>query len=118
MRKKTMLVILGLLLLCLLFAGAALAEENASPAQWRFGFGRRQIIPQESGMQPLYIAGYHNGVEISGVLDWCEARAVWLDTGGEGVLFIGLDCIAVDSATVRQIRSALGDLPGCAAVVV
>ncbi len=117
MRGKTTLIILGILLLCLLSAGAALAEEN-SPAQWRFGFGRRQIIPPESDTQPLYIAGYHNGVEVSGVLDWCEARAVWLDTGGEGVLFIGLDCVGVDSATVSRIRSALADLPGCAAVMV
>lgn len=82
---------------------------------WNFGFGRRQIIPENNG-QPLYIAGYNNGLEITGVLDYCEARAVWLDTGGEGILLIGIDTIGLDSGTVAAIRERVGDIPGCAAV--
>ena len=67
--KKILSLILAVILTGAAFAGAALAEEKPSPAQWRFGFACRQIIPQEDSTQPLYIAGYHNGVEISGVLD-------------------------------------------------
>ena len=106
------------LLLALLLAGSGLPSRTAraEAAQWRFGFGRRSIVPDEADEQPLYIAGYHNGVEITEVLDLCEARAVYLDAGGEGLLLIGVDCVALDSGTVRAIRAGIGDLPGCAAV--
>lgn len=83
---------------------------------WYFGFGRWQILPDENSDQPLYIAGYNSGVEITGVLDYCEARAVWIDTGEDGILLIGIDCIALDSGTVATIRDNLSDIPNCASV--
>jgi len=83
---------------------------------WYFGYGRRQILPPENSGQPLYIAGYNSGVEITGVLDYCEARAVWLDTGSEGVLLIGIDCVALDSGTVARIRENLAGIPNCFSV--
>ena len=83
---------------------------------WYAGFGRRQIIPDENSEEPLYIAGYSNGLQITGVLDYCEARAIWLDTGGEGVLLIGVDCVALDSGTVGKIREELKDVSNCAAI--
>ena len=109
------------LFLALLLAGMAAltrpARVEAEPeVRWRFGFGRRQIRPDPDSEQPLYIAGYNNGVEITDVLDLCEARAVWLDAGGEGALLIGVDCVALDSGAVAEIRAGLGDLPGCASV--
>ena len=77
-----------LLMASILGAGAAYAEgENMD---WYFGFGRAQILPDENSDQPLYIAGYHNGWEISSVLDYCEARAVWLDAGGEAFYRVNL----------------------------
>ena len=63
---------------------------------WNFGFGRRQIITDPNSTQPLYIAGYNNGLE--------------------GVLLIGIDCVALDSSTVQKIRNALIDLSNCATI--
>lgn len=88
----------------------------AITSTWHAGFGRQPIIPDKNSPQPLYIAGYNSGWEATGVLDPCEARAVWLDTGAQGVLIIGVDCVALDSGTVARIREALQDLPNCAAV--
>ena len=85
---------------------------------WYAGFGRRQIVPDENSEQPLYIAGYNNGVEITDVLDYCEARAIWLDTGEKAILLIGIDCIALDSSIVHKIRETLADIPECASVQV
>ena len=98
-----------LLALSLLYLPSARAE-----AQWHFGFGRRRI--EFPDIERLYIAGYHNGVHITGLLDWCEARVAWIDDGGEGVLLIGVDCVALDSGSVAAIREALGDIPGCRSV--
>ena len=83
---------------------------------WNVGFGSALIQLPENSDQKLYIAGYHGGWEITGVLDICQARAVGLDTGREGVLLIGIDCIGLDRGTVTQIRQALKDIPNCAAV--
>lgn len=121
--KKLLAILTALVMLTVLFAGCT--EQNSKPAeqlhtsegtQWHFGFGRRQILPNDNSDQPLYIAGYNSGKEITGVLDYCEARAVWLDTGAEGVLLIGIDCVALDSGTVGKIREALSDIPNCASI--
>ena len=94
----------------------ASAEEGETMKEWHFGFGRRQILFPEDKIQSLYIAGYHNELPVSEVLDWCEARAVWIDDGGEGVLLIGIDCVALDSGVIGGIRDALSDIPGCRSV--
>lgn len=91
-------------------------EYESTGENWYAGFGRRQIIPDENTDEPLYIAGYNNGVEVTGVLDYCEAKAVWVDTGDKGVLVIGVDCIALDSSIVNKIRETLADIPDCVAI--
>lgn len=103
------------------FAGCQQAEPAAQSyrsqgTSWYMGFGRRQIQPDETSQEPLYIAGYNSGAEIRGVLDLCEARAVWIDTGDRGVLMIGIDCVALDNGTVTQIREGLKNLGNCAAI--
>lgn len=107
-------------LLCLALLTAAvpaLADAFTSEGDtWQVGFGKRTIEPDFSNGEPLYIAGYNSGWEISGVLDLCEARAVWLDTGSKGVMIIGIDCVALTSGTVAAIRAALADLTDCAAI--
>lgn len=92
-------------------------ETYASQGErWYVGFGRQPILPDETSSEPLYIAGYNFGVEITGIRDYCEARAVWLDTGEQGILLIGIDCVGLDSGTVDTIRQNLTDLPNCASI--
>ena len=83
-------------------------EEPRIPddPRWRAGFGSREIgLPDGGG--PLYIAGYHNGWEISEVRDLCRASALWLDAGGDGVLLISVDCVGLGSDTVGKIRDRI-----------
>lgn len=118
--KKITAFLLALMLLCVGCAAPAkdglTLDDRDGQDSWYFGFGRQQIIPNEDSEQPLYIAGYNNGLEISEVLDYCEARAVWMDTGDDGILLIGIDCIALDSSTVAKIRNGLKDVQNCASV--
>ena len=111
--KRFITAIISAALLCGIAPGAT-AKEPA-PC-WHVGFARRQIALPENSPEPLYISGYNSAWEITGVLDLCEARAVWLDAGAGGVLLIGVDCIVLDSGTVDAIRSASGDIPGCIAI--
>lgn len=121
MKKGRIALLVLLLLTALICTGCGEQPEQAQLLldtegdRWYCGFGLEQIELAENE-EPLYIAGYNNGVEISNVLDLCQARAVWLDTGGDGVLLIGIDCVALDSGTVAKIRESLSDLPGCASI--
>ncbi len=71
------------------------------------GFGSEEIALPEESNQPLYIAGYHTGYEITGVLDLQRANAVWIDTGSNGILLIGIDCVGLGKDTVDRIRKEL-----------
>ena len=123
-RSGALCLVLAILSLVLLCSGCkeqndreALLLLESEGAQWYCGFGVSTIELPEND-DPLYIAGYNNGKEISEVRDLCQARAVWLDTGAEGVLLIGIDCVALDSGSVAKIREALADVPNCAAIQV
>ena len=94
------------------------SAENAadgSGAQWTFGFGASPIVWEEPEQNPLYIAGYDAGrltsqyLENSGAgdYDYGQARAVWMDAGGGGVLLIGVDCVALSGHFVERIREEL-----------
>ena len=92
-----------------LLAGCATPMAANSPeaaARWRAGFGSREIaVPEDD--RPLYIAGYHNGWQVSEVRDLCRASALWLDAGAGGVLLLSVDCVGLGSDTVTRIREAL-----------
>lgn len=107
-----------LLAISCLLCGCAVADE---PQQGTFsaGFGCVELPVPENSDQPLYIAGYHGGWEITGVLDLQNARALWLDDGAESVVLIAVDCVGLGSDTVAEIRSRLEDFSaetGCDAI--
>ncbi len=119
--KKTLIFLLSLCILipalsaCAQDKDAYKSEGNA----WCMGFGSVEIALPENSGQPLYIAGYHAGREITGVLDLQRASATWIDTGAGGVLLIGIDCVGLGNDTVQAIRNRLKDFcrkTGCISV--
>ena len=122
--KRMLCLLLSLTMLCLLLPSCtfrtAYRDTYASQGDsWYMGFGAVEIpLPIDSG-SPLYIAGYHGGREIQGVLDLPRASAVWMDTGESGILLIGIDCVGLGSGTVDEIRNRLEDFchdTGCVSV--
>ncbi len=107
MKKNALTKILcALLPVCMCISPLAAAEKS----KWNVGFGKCEILPDPQSSEPLYIAGYNQAMDITGVLDYCQARAVWMDVGGKGILIIGIDCVALDSGTVDEIRARLKDV--------
>ncbi|MBQ8579608.1 MAG: neutral/alkaline non-lysosomal ceramidase N-terminal domain-containing protein [Oscillospiraceae bacterium] len=94
-----------LLIFALLLSGCAAGEP--APQVYSAGFGCKELPVPEKSDQPLYIAGYNNGKEITGVLDAQQARALWLDDGSTSIVLIVVDCVGLSSATVKQIRQRL-----------
>lgn len=119
---KKFCLILALVIAVLTFAacGSGRTDFRSAPdgAVWSVGFGSCEIAIPETEY-PLYVAGYRNGVEITGVRDLQRASAVWIDNGGPGALLIGVDCVGLSSATVGEIRARLAPFlreTDCAAV--
>lgn len=99
--------LIGILLAAFcLFAGCQ-PQETPVERAWSAGFGVATLELPADSEQPLYIAGYHNGWQITGVLDLQQARALWLDDGATSLLLIAVDCVGLDSGTVAQIRQEL-----------
>ncbi len=114
MKQRILLLLAGVGLLFLL-AGCGNGEamntklydltvpEEVS-ACWNVGFGQVVLPVPENTDEPLYIAGYNNGYEITDVLDEQRATAVWIDCGGEAVLLIGIDCVGLSNTYIEDIR--------------
>ena len=67
-----MRIIATLAVLCCMLQTDAHADTIlcSEGSTWHVGFGMREILPDENSLQPLYIARYNNGLEITGVLDY------------------------------------------------
>ena len=115
-RRKCFLMVIAVLL-CLL-CGCEGEKTDAQPV-WSAGFGLVTLELPSDTEQPLYIAGYHGGWEITGVLDLQQARALWLDDGNTSMVLIAVDCVGLDSGTVGKIRDELSSFcreTGCDSV--
>lgn len=102
----------------LLFCGCS-TEKDSQKAAFCAGFGCVDLPIPENSDAPLYIAGYHSGWEIAGVLDVQQARALWLEDGSTRLLLIVVDCIGLGRDTVQAIRHRLKDFSketGCDAI--
>lgn len=103
-------------LICLLAAVLLLcgctptAPTEATPKdRYTAGYAAVDIPLPEDSDHPLYVAGYHQGWEITGVLDLQQAHALWLDNGATSLLLIAIDCVGLGSDTVAEIRRRLWD---------
>ncbi len=122
MKKAFLLCFIFILLCVFCFLSIGCSNSDAFSVKetgdaWYAGFGSAEIPIPEDSDDALYIAGYNNGKEISGVLDLQRANALWLDTGEDGVLLIGVDCVGLGRDTVKRIREKLSDFCkeyGCA----
>lgn len=117
--KMRILSIFLLVCLFLLPACSQKQPDSETPGVYTAGFGSAVLSIPESSKYPLYIAGYHSGRQITGVLDLQQARAVWLDDGKTSIVLIAIDCVGLGSGTVKQIRTQLSDFcreTGCDSV--
>ena len=102
---------LSLLLAGALFLSGCASAGGNKPQHHYFtmGFSAVSLPVPEDTEEPLYIAGYRNGYEITGVLDEQQARAVWLSDGKTATVLIAVDCVALGSDTVGEIRRRLAN---------
>lgn len=99
---------IAILLAAILLLGGC-DQPPAAEYCWEAGFGCANLeLPADSD-EPLYIAGYHMGREITGVRDLQQARAMWISDGNIATVLIVVDCVGLGSGTVQEIRDRLSD---------
>lgn len=107
MRKWMALLLAAALLMLCGCQNIPSGEHN----RWSAGFGCVELPLPEATQEPLHIAGYRSGWEITGLLDAQQARAVWLSDGTDATVLIAVDCVGLGKDTVDQIRQKL--IPFC-----
>lgn len=99
--------------------GAAITSSAGEEEKWTVGYAYAEIpLPDEGS---LYIAGYHNGWEITEVRDLQRATALWLEAGDCRAALVSVDCVGLGSDTAARVRDALADLireTGCTVHVI
>ena len=99
---KKLLIFLLTILVCVSTIGCTNNNIDYISA----GYSEAELIPEDS-TNPLYIAGYKQGVEITGVLDYQKIKALYLNYYGEEILMMSIDCIGLASDYVNKIRSGI-----------
>ncbi len=70
------------------------------------GYAECELIPNDAS-SPLYIAGYKQGVEIEGVLDYQKVKSVYINYYGNEIIMMSIDCVGLTSNYVNQIRKKI-----------
>lgn len=103
-----------MLLLGLIFASGAVAGQTKAD-RIMVGFGEADVTPDVSGPKPVYMAGFGQNRQATGVLDPLKARAIVLKDSGAKVALVSVDLIGLFLEETVEIRR---QLPGFAHVVV
>lgn len=101
MRK---IVIYIILIACVLCLSACSKSENNTIILGGF---QEEVLKPIEGKGPYYIAGYKQGQEITGILDYQFVKAFYLSYYGEDVLMISLDAVGLTSDYVKKIRKGI-----------
>jgi hypothetical protein len=92
-------------LVCLLFSAASLHAAEPLAA----GFGEADITPELKDGRPVWLAGYGQGRQATGVHDPLMARCVVLQSGERKIALGVVDLVGLQLPEVQQIREALKD---------
>ncbi len=90
---------------------AAWAEDSGKA--WHVGFGVAEFLPEDYDPETdtfendYYIAGYNNGVPVTGVLDPQCVRAAYISDGDTAILVVAVDCIGLSAQTIDNIRQRI-----------
>ncbi len=115
MRRIISFILTACTFMCLMSA----CREKQASGEEHFSMGFADKTLEYGSMDEYYIAGYKGGRNPVGVLDPQRVKAIWIDNGATSLLIISVDCIGLDSGTVKEIRGSLKELvkkSGCDSV--
>lgn len=90
---------------------AARAEEIEK--KWHVGFGCAEFVPDDyapetdSFKNTYYIAGYNNGLAVTGMLDPQCVRAAYISDGDTAIVVAAVDCVGISVQSIENIRARI-----------
>ena len=102
-RFITIILAVAMLVSCL----PAFASETGL---WQVGFGIAEFLPEDYDPETdtfentYYIAGYNNGLPVTGVLDPQCVRAACISDGENVIVVAAVDCIGLSAQSIENIR--------------
>ena len=87
----------------------ALADEKA----WHVGFGMAEFVPADYDPETdtfentYYIAGYNNGLPVTGILDPQCVRAAYISDGETNIVAAAVDCVGLTTVSIENIRERI-----------
>jgi hypothetical protein len=90
-------------------------EPKAADAALEVGFGEADITPKVGGKTPVYLAGFGNNRQATGVHDNLYARCIVLRHGKQRIALVSIDVVGLFFDRVEAVRK---ELPGFTYVLV
>lgn len=114
MKKLTKYI--ALLLVLALSCGMLPAYAEEAAAKWHVGFGMAEFVPEDydpetdSFEKTYYIAGYNNGLAVTGIMDPQCVRAAYISDGSTAIVVAAVDCVGLSARSIENIRSRIAPI--------
>ena len=93
------------------YEGTEWKEETAENAQWKLGYSKASLVPNDWETKDYYLGGFidpNNGMvnKVEEIIDDMQVRVIAVEDGsGRGVaLFANIDCIGFSNGDIKEIR--------------
>lgn len=93
------------------YEGTTWEEETAENAQWKLGYSKASLVPNDWESKDYYLGGFidpNNGMvnKVEEIIDDMQIRVIAIEDGsGRGVaLFANIDCIGFSNGDIKEIR--------------
>ena len=107
---KIIAVVMAAVIMCPFMP--ALADEKA----WHVGFGMAEFVPEDydpetdTFQNTYYIAGYNNGLPVTGIMDPQCVRAAYISDGETNIVAAAVDCVGLTTVSIENIRERIAPL--------
>lgn len=110
---KRYIKLLAMCLALALLGGSMPVFAGESEKSWHVGFGMAEFVPadydpeKDSFENTYYIAGYNNGLPVTGILDPQCVRAAYISDGETAIVAAAVDCVGLTAQSIENIRERI-----------
>ena len=104
---------IAMCLVAVIICGVSGACAEDSGKAWHVGFGMAEFVPADydpatdTFENTYYIAGYNNGLPVTGILDPQCVRAAYISDGDTAIVAAAVDCVGLTIQSIENIRQRI-----------
>lgn len=110
---KNMIRFFALCMAAVLMFTCAPALARETEKAWHVGFGIAEFVPADydpatdTFENTYYIAGYNNGLAVTGIMDPQCVRAAYISDGETAIVTAAVDCVGLTVKSIENIRERI-----------